>query len=184
MSINAVTACKSFLADPLRSVQRTEAVSSLEKGNEDMSQVTLASSAGSNPEGESYPPAALYARIADLEISLRAIYSRCVCITQSDPMLTGPTREMVLEIGDLASASSSTAADDPRLPEIPCCPVHEALYRAAKVEPLDNCFVCIRNQRDELKEEVKFLDWMRKVAPETLLAWRNNFESSSFSGRP
>jgi hypothetical protein len=29
MSINAVTSCDSFLSDPLRSVQRTEAVSSL-----------------------------------------------------------------------------------------------------------------------------------------------------------
>jgi hypothetical protein len=139
-----------------------------------------------SPEGKPYPAAALYARVSDLEVSLRKIYQLCVMITQSDPTLTELTREMVLEIGDLASASSSTAADDPRmpLPEIPCCPVHESLYRASKVEPLDNCFVCIRNQRDELKREVSLLDWMRKVAPETVLAWKGNFEKQGKSGSP
>lgn len=36
------------------------------------------------------------------------------------------------------------------LPEIPCCPVHENLLRRGELRPLGNCFVCIRNQRDEL----------------------------------
>ena len=57
---------------------------------------------------------------------------------------------------------SNTAFGEPKseqpgtqLPEIPCCPIHERLLLAGKVEPLDNCFVCIRNQRDEQKQALK-----------------------------
>ncbi len=39
------------------------------------------------------------------------------------------------------------------LPELPCCPVHENLLRAGKLKPFDNCVVCIRNERDELRAQ-------------------------------
>jgi len=44
--------------------------------------------------------------------------------------------------------------DEQEFPEVPCCPVHEKLYRAGQVEPLNNCFICIRNERDFLKAEL------------------------------
>jgi hypothetical protein len=41
------------------------------------------------------------------------------------------------------------------MPELPCCPVHEELLRNGGTKPFDNCIVCIRNERDELREAME-----------------------------
>lgn len=42
-----------------------------------------------------------------------------------------------------------------KLPELPCCPIHEKmLVEKTLPESLDNCVVCTRNERDEQKKEI------------------------------
>lgn len=65
----------------------------------------------------------------------------------------GPvTRDLAIAAIDLIDKCTGTIP----LLHIPCCPVHQELYRAGKIT-LDSCFVCIRNERDELRKEWEYL---------------------------
>jgi hypothetical protein len=43
------------------------------------------------------------------------------------------------------------------------CPVHATLDSRDKLKPFDNCIACIRNERDELRSELKQLRELREM---------------------
>src|ERR1035437_7609088 len=81
--------------------------------------------------------------------------------------LPDPNDQIAVHIAIIDTLKQFYPLHEPGLPEIPCCPVHEKLYREGKVKSLDNCFVCIRNQRDELLEaRDRTLDALEAIARE------------------
>jgi hypothetical protein len=69
----------------------------------------------------------------------------------------GRTQDLQAERDSLRAELAALRAPDD-LPEIPCCPPHEQMLRSGATKPLDNCFVCTRNHRDEL------LDTLGRIA--------------------
>jgi hypothetical protein len=53
---------------------------------------------------------------------------------------------------DISSASMAIAKAEADY-ELAFCPVHDRLHSIGKLDPLDNCAACIRNQRNELLEQ-------------------------------
>jgi hypothetical protein len=51
-----------------------------------------------------------------------------------------------------AAAKAVVRAEE--MPELPCCPPHEQMLKNGTTQPFDNCIVCIRNERDELRMQL------------------------------
>jgi hypothetical protein len=58
------------------------------------------------------------------------------------------------EIQHAWEAAAKAVMDASEMPELPCCPVHERLLKTGGTKPFDNCIVCIRNERDELRRQL------------------------------